>query len=68
MTIEQDFLSIRFANEAVHYPLSRLLEVSTAREGACYVPVDRNNRVEVQPEEEGQDKNATVLIKLSEGS
>lgn len=65
--IEQDFFSVQFTKESVHYPLARVLEVSTANDGTCYVPVKNNSRVEIQPETTGVE-NAIVLIRLSEAS
>ena len=66
VAIEQDFLSIQLESEAVHYPLSRVLEVTTAKDGSCYVAVARNSRVEIQPDDETNDVSATLFIRLSE--
>ena len=65
VTLGDDFISIVFVKEAVHYPIARVLEVSTAKDGSCYVPTERGSRVEVQPDVEGS-KNPLVLIRLSE--
>lgn len=68
VAVEHDYLSIQLAREAAHYPLSRVLEVTTANDGLCYVAVARNSRVELQPEAEGNELTALVLITSSEAS
>lgn len=65
---DHDLVTIQLEKELVYYPLSRVLEVSKASEGLCYVLANNNSRIEIQAGSEGGEPGVSNLIKLSEAS
>lgn len=45
--VERDFFTTELEKEQVHYPLSRVLELSRTCDGLRYVPVNRNSPTEL---------------------
>ena len=63
---DHDLVTIQLEKELVHYPLSRVLEISRANEGLFYVLANDNSRIEIQAGGESEKVGISILIKLSE--
>lgn len=63
---DHDLVTIQLEKELVHYPLSRVLEISRANEGLFYVLANDNSRIEIQAGGESENVGISNLIKLGE--